>query len=723
MSSTMENEYKFRFVSTNVIPKIFISAIALIIIILNASPVYSATCTPISAQLCAAVDDWSQIYINGNLVTNAALPTFPGVGGVGNDGFPYCDIGDASCTPMCISLNATQLGWLQATGNVISVRTLNTGYNELWTSYSLDVTCSGGQHSYVSSADVADIKMYYDSTCPDGDIPTYGGLDWYDLLYDWAGSGLPWVAPAFEDGLKYGKRIMDPQTGSLLPALSYSSDSDTVDNDCKEIFIRQGFDLPVEPTPEPPDFSITKSANPSTLIGQTPPSTVTFTLHICNTGGGTFGNPLSITDFWGDTTDDWRYIGPGDYTDTMLGLIDYVEINSKTARIDFVNGFPADTCYDYVFRVTINDQVNKPPTYCQVWHNVANLAYLAQPTEVATVTLTNYCPPPPNFSLVKSANPTVRTSGTNISYNLALCNTGGAAWNGTMTIQDDMSSTPAGPSWWIGSSTWIDNPATGIDYISISGYSAGLMTLTVDFQQPGFTGCVNIPLVMNTSGFACGTWFNKATLQSYFGSPTIVTTVDIVNQCSPTFTHTPTRTITPSRTMTLTRTSTPTHTITRTISAPTFTSTRTLTMTYTQTMTMTYTRTPQPTMDITKTANVSVATFGDTITYILSYHNTGSVTANPVCIYDTVPAQITYINSSVVPTTGAPFLSWCIGSVAPGGSGTITWWGRITAYPLNPLFEIKMYLGEIMIYKKEIITTYREYENQNLAFLSHVIRE
>lgn len=710
MTSTTENVSKFRFVSTNVIPKILISAIALIIIILNASPLYSATCTPASAQLCAAVDDTADIYLNGVFL----------------DTFPYCDVSGA-CTPKCISLSGAQLALLTATGNVISVRTLNTGYNEIWASWSLDVTCASGGHSYVSSGTGAGVSMYHDaSACPADQAPNDGsGRTWYDPLYNQGTSGVSWVAPIIENGQKYGKRRFDPQTGSLLPALSYSADSDTQNGDCMQVFFRQGFDLPEEPTPVPPNFTIVKSANPTTNIGLAPPYEVTFTIRVCNTGGGTFGQPVTINDQWSDSANSWEYFWPGNYTDSILGAINKTG-SGKTAAITFADGFPANTCYNYIYAVKLYSGV---PTFCDVWHNVAGLQYLTTPTPVSTVTLNNYCPPPPNFTMVKSASKTSFTGrDEQATFTMRLCNTGGAAWNGSMYILDDYTSAP-GDWQYEGPYNW-DNPAPGIDYIDTTEPMAKQRRFRIVFQQPGFTGCVDIPMYLKTAyNYQCGPWNNLARVESYMTSPTIESTVNMVNLCSPTFTPTYTRTITPSRTMTLTytftytRTPTPSRTVTNTFSIPTNTFTRTFTPTFTRTNTPTFTRTPQPTMDITKTANVGVATFGDTITYTLNYHNTGTIAANPVCIYDTVPAQITYINSSLAPTTGAPFLSWCIGSVAPGGSGTITWWGRITAYPLNPLFEMKMYLGEIMIYKKEVIATYREYENQSLAFLSYVIRE
>ncbi|MBN2753620.1 MAG: hypothetical protein JXR81_02005, partial [Candidatus Goldbacteria bacterium] len=523
----------------------FIAVFLAMVIILINTPAYSA-CTPASAQLCAAVDDIAQVYLNGTLITNTDLWDFPG--GEVDSAFPYSDISGSPGppAPLCISLDAAQLALLQPTGNVISVRTLNTGAYELWTSYSLDVVCAEGGHSYVSSADIANIDLYYDDSCPAGDIPQYAGLNWYDPLYDQDNSGLSWNLPQYEEGLKYGKRIYDPATNSLLPALSYSTDSETTDGDCKEIFTRQGFDLTIDPTPEPPHFTLSKTANPATNVGLTTPYEVTFTLHICNTGGGTSGNPVTIADDWSSAVDDWQYFWPNDYTDTMLGFIDYSG-SGQTGSITFANGFPADTCYDYNYAVKL---YSGSPTFCDVWDNTANLTYLASPTVVATAVVENYCPDPPVFTMVKSASKTT-VSGNNdyLTYTIHLCNTGGAAWQGVMTIYDDMTSAPG--DWQFDGPYNVDNPAVGIDYYDTTGGN-DYRTFNIHFQQPGFTGCVDLEYrVHSANNYGCGPWHNDATLNSYMGSPTIVSTVVMNNYCSPTFTPSVTRTITPTMTPTM----------------------------------------------------------------------------------------------------------------------------------------------------------------------------
>jgi len=661
--------------------------------------IFAAPCTPASAQLCAAVDDISQIYINGVLITNTALSDFPDGGGpVVDSAFPYCDVGDGSCSPLCISLSPAQLALLQPTGNVISVRTLNTGYNELWVSYSLEVTCASGAKSYVTSADTANIKMYYDSGCPVGDIPSYSGRTWYDPLYDWASSGLSWVAPSLEQGQKFGKRIYDPQTGSVLPALSYSSDSDTQNNDCKEIFTRQGFDLPEEPTPVPPAFTIAKSASQTTNIGQTSPHQLTFTLNICNTGGGTFGNQVVINDTWSSSggSQSWQYQGPWSYTDTILGAIN-VSTSGENLTLTFANGFPNNTCYPFSYWVRYGNGTTDIPPYCDNWNNTANLAYLASPTIVTTLPLSNYCPPPPSFTITKTANTSTVSAGSYTTFTLALCNTSGVAWNGSLYLTDNFSSAPGPSSSWQFNplSGWYwDNPATGIDFIQANNTSDRVKTFEVRFQQPGFTGCVDIPFTLQAgtgSNWGCGPWHNDVFL-SYFGSPTAVSTVNMLNYCSPTPTITLTRTPTATRTITETATQTRTRTITATVTQTrtvgvTLTITMTATRTVTATPTITRTATPvQPNIQLTKTEDRTIMMLGETIQYCLNYTNSGAAPAT-FNIWDTIPDPMDFVSCTGGCSQVGNILVWTITNLGAGASGSVCFNARAARLPYLQTFE------------------------------------
>jgi len=303
-----KNGFKRKFII-----KINFINIVFFLLLIFSNKIYTASCTPTMALLCVAPDDHAWVYINGIFI----------------DEFHYVNWDETGVEPKCVTLTSGQLSSLQPTGNIIAVRNLNTNCCEIWSSWSLDVFCAGGGHSFVASGSGSGVSMYHDnSPCPaDTPVPS-GGYQWYQGQYNQGGSGLNWVAPTIVTGQKWGKRIWDPQTGDLLPALGYSTTSGAGTDDCMQLFFRQPFDLPIEPTPPPPTFTIQKSANPTTNIKG--PSEITFTLHICNSGGGTRGNILRVIDTWvppgGDT---WRFAGfivggsnvGWNYTDTLFGSI------------------------------------------------------------------------------------------------------------------------------------------------------------------------------------------------------------------------------------------------------------------------------------------------------------------------------------------------------------------------------------------------------------------
>ena len=387
----------------------FIASCFLLIMIMVPS-LKAAACVPQSAVLCAAIDDWANIYINGQYINS----------------YTYCDVSWA-CDPQCFSLTPAQVSSLTPGGNVISVYTQNTNCCELWASWSLDITCADGNQAIVSS-DSQPVSLYSDPSCtgPPNPSPTpVAGQQWYSESY----TPVPtWVVPVAMTGKKYGKRLTDPVTGNVLEALSYAS---TMSTACGALWFREPFTLTEVPTPVPPNLTITKSANPNTNIGQTPPTTVTFTLHICNTGGGTQGNPVVINDTWTNPSDSWSYYAPGSYTDPIFGEIDYTGTN-PSATITFANGFNANTCYDYIYSVVM---YSGNPTYCINWSNAATLNYLSAPVATASVGLSDYCPPPPSFTITKSASTTtISGPNQNLTFTFHICNTGGAAWSGTMTL-------------------------------------------------------------------------------------------------------------------------------------------------------------------------------------------------------------------------------------------------------------------------------------------------
>src|SRR5580658_8662177 len=118
-------------------PKIFLNRlVASGFVLLNFLIVYpfsanqaQAQCTPTSATLCASGDDYTQIYVNGNGPLSFGYAGAPGTNGAAN--------------PTCVSVPTSEL-----TGTCVSlaVETQNTSPQDNYSSWNLDITCSGGQH-------------------------------------------------------------------------------------------------------------------------------------------------------------------------------------------------------------------------------------------------------------------------------------------------------------------------------------------------------------------------------------------------------------------------------------------------------------------------------------------------------------------------------------------------------------------------------------------------
>lgn len=93
----------------------------------------------------------------------------------------------------------------------------------------------------------------------------------------------------------------------------------------------------------------------------------------------------------------------------------------------------------------------------------------------------------------------------------------------------------------------------------------------------------------------------------------------------------------------------------------------------------------QPVIGVTKSANTANATVGDTVVYTFVITNTGNYAATPT-LTDTLVPQVSFVPNSVIvngspqagsdPVTGIP-----VGSVAAGGTSTVTFSVVITALP------------------------------------------
>lgn len=84
----------------------------------------------------------------------------------------------------------------------------------------------------------------------------------------------------------------------------------------------------------------------------------------------------------------------------------------------------------------------------------------------------------------------------------------------------------------------------------------------------------------------------------------------------------------------------------------------------------------EATLTLTKSVNKAAANEGDTLTYTLSYTNTGEGNATNVRLSDPIPANATYVVNSASANgsydASANKLTWNIGNVAAGASGSVT---------------------------------------------------
>ncbi len=78
-----------------------------------------------------------------------------------------------------------------------------------------------------------------------------------------------------------------------------------------------------------------------------------------------------------------------------------------------------------------------------------------------------------------------------------------------------------------------------------------------------------------------------------------------------------------------------------------------------------------PTLTITKTDAPDPVTAGSNVTYTLSYSNTGNANATGVVVSDTVPANTTFVSATGGGTLASGVVSWSIGTLNAGASGSV----------------------------------------------------
>src|SRR5439155_1191052 len=86
---------------------------------------------------------------------------------------------------------------------------------------------------------------------------------------------------------------------------------------------------------------------------------------------------------------------------------------------------------------------------------------------------------------------------------------------------------------------------------------------------------------------------------------------------------------------------------------------------------ITTTVTSAPVLAVSATDAPDPVAAGGTITYTLAYSNTGNSGATAVVLSDTVPVNTTFVSATGGGTLSSGVVTWSIGALAAGGSGSV----------------------------------------------------
>ncbi len=208
---------------------------------LSFAPGLFAQCTPTSASLCASGDDLTTVYVGGSLLGTFNYAGAPGTNGAGN--------------PTCMTVSTALLTGSQV---CLAVETQNTNPEDVFSSWDLDITCSGGNHSEITSSG-SGISVDYVSSGNPAPTPVNDG------------SGNSWTNPNFSNGWTtmdcavtastWANPIYNPVTGKVIPFIANNCSGDySTSNTDGALFWKQCTTIPApQPTLGPPNFTITKS--------------------------------------------------------------------------------------------------------------------------------------------------------------------------------------------------------------------------------------------------------------------------------------------------------------------------------------------------------------------------------------------------------------------------------------------------------------------------------
>ncbi|MCE5300497.1 MAG: hypothetical protein LLG37_06465 [Spirochaetia bacterium] len=380
------------------VKKAFRAVFVFVVLFLSAYSAMAAVCTPVSGKICVAIDDYADVWVNSHWMGQ----------------FSYVNWDQTGVYPTCLtfsvgSSNTWEVPFYATEQNIVAIEVSNLRCCEIWGSWSIDITCSSGDHSYMSSDDGSNrIYNNYAPLCSDCPYPARtppandgGGLTWWSREYQ---NATPWPTPIKDQGTIWGKQIYHPLTGALMQPLSYDTGGNADTGDGGKMYMRQQFFLTPTAVPPPPQFSITKTVLPPTSGIQTG-QRVTYILHVCNEGSAEPG-VVRVDDLF-TPSGGMSYGGPNDACGCDYCFGPNYCGTGNGFNVTWPRGFAGFTCVNLT--VTALDYWLDTSEYCQNRSNVAGVHWssigVGTPDASSnTVVVQMYCP---SSTFTRTPTPTV----------------------------------------------------------------------------------------------------------------------------------------------------------------------------------------------------------------------------------------------------------------------------------------------------------------------------
>ncbi len=349
----------------------------------------STGCIPVAASICASGDDFSTIWVEG--VTIGSFP-YAGVPGTNDPGNPTC-----FSVPTNLLTNSTVC---------LAVETQNTAPENNYSAWDLDITCSGGSHSEITSSGTG-ISVDY---VPVGNPAAPPAND---------GSGNPWYSPNYSGGAfastycssgvtasTWADPLYNPTTGTALPFIANNCSGDySTANSAGALFWRQCVSIPGATTQlGPSNLTVTTAQTGAVTNAAGTAVTILYNIVVCNSGAAITSQPTTLAlNFLTNTSNCnafqfncWGY-GDANVPYTMCYYNSSNGLANEPTATNNMMVFPnlGNGCVTAIAQAV---DYWAPITCCQTLVSQASVTWAGGTAVSNSVTFSTTCPPTPTLT-------------------------------------------------------------------------------------------------------------------------------------------------------------------------------------------------------------------------------------------------------------------------------------------------------------------------------------